>query len=99
MLSIFGEAKQHLQQLGKLCGTSNRVIESLSHPNSTLCVSLPVLLDDGSTQYFEAFRCQYSTLLGPCKGLAGCCNDIEKLQNSELSHHPITLATKRTVLN
>jgi len=68
MQSIFSEAKQHLQQLGKLCGTSNRVIESLSHPNSTLCVSLPVLLDDGSTQYFEAFRCQYSTLLGPCKG-------------------------------
>jgi glutamate dehydrogenase (NADP+) len=68
MLSIFSEAKQHLQQLGKSCGASKRVIESLSHPNSTLCVSLPVLMDDGSTRYFNAFRCQNSTLLGPCKG-------------------------------
>ena len=68
MRSIFSEAKQRLQQLGNLCGASNRVIESLSHSSSTLCVSLPVLMDDGSTQYFEAYRCQNNTLLGPCKG-------------------------------
>ena len=68
MKSVFEDAKQRLQKLGKLSGASNRVIESLSRPKSTLCVSLPVQMDDGSTQYFEAYRCQYSSLLGPCKG-------------------------------
>ena len=68
MKSVFEEAKQRLQQLGELSGVSHRVIESLSRPKAILCASLPVLMDDGSTSYFEAYRCHYSSLLGPCKG-------------------------------
>ena len=68
MKSVFEDAKNRLHKLGKLSGVSERVIDSLSRPKSTLYASLPVLMDDGSTQYFEAYRCQYSSLLGPCKG-------------------------------
>ena len=68
MKSVFDDARKRLHKLGKLSGVSDRVIDSLSRPKSTLCASLPVLMDDGSTQFFEAFRCQYSSLLGPCKG-------------------------------
>ena len=68
MKSVYDDARKRLHKLGKLSGVSNRVIESLSRPNSTLCASLSVLMDDGSTEYFEAYRCQYSSLLGPCKG-------------------------------
>lgn len=68
MSSVFADARQRLQRLGKSSGISAAVIESLSHPKATLCVTLPVLMDDGSTQYFEAYRCQYSSHLGPCKG-------------------------------
>ncbi len=68
MTSVFTDARQRLQNLGKASGISVQVIESLSRPKATLCSSLPVLMDDGSTQYFEAYRCQYSSHLGPCKG-------------------------------
>jgi len=68
MTSVFTDARNRLQELGHSSGVPTRIIESLSRPKATLCVSLPVLMDDGSTQYFEAFRCQYSSLLGPCKG-------------------------------
>jgi len=68
MQSVYDSAKQRLQQLGKISGVSSHVIESLLRPKQTLCASISVLMDDGSTEYFEAFRCHYSSLLGPCKG-------------------------------
>ncbi len=68
MTSVFADARQRLQYLGHSSGISAQVIDSLSHPKATLCSSLPVLMDDGSTRYFKAYRCQYSSHLGPCKG-------------------------------
>ncbi len=68
MQSVFESAKQRLKQLGEASGVSPHVIESLSRPKQTLSASISVLMDDGSTEYFEAFRCHYSSLLGPCKG-------------------------------
>ena len=67
MISVFQDAQLRLQTLGEISGISSQVIENLSHPKSTLCVSLAVLMDDGSTEYFDAYRCQYSSLLGTCK--------------------------------
>jgi len=68
MPSVFSDARQRLQKLGKSSAISPQLIDSLSRPKATLCVSIPVLMDDGSAQYFEAYRCQYSSHLGPCKG-------------------------------
>jgi len=68
MVSVFADARKRLKTLGKLSAVCEEVIESLSRPKATLCVSLPVLMDDGSTDYFEAYRCQYNAYLGPCKG-------------------------------
>lgn len=41
---------------------------TLSHPQKTLIVSLPVRMDDGSLRVFEGFRVQHSELRGPFKG-------------------------------
>lgn len=68
MKSVFKDAKKRLQQLGESSSASARVINSLKYPELTLCASIPVLMDDGATEYFEAYRCQYNSLLGPCKG-------------------------------
>ncbi len=68
MHSVFKSARTRLQELGKEAGVHNAVIDSLSRPKMTLCASVAVLMDDGSTEYFDAYRCQYSSLLGPCKG-------------------------------
>jgi len=68
MSSVFAGARKRLQHLGKLSGVSKPVIENLSRPKATHCASLSILMDDGSAQYFDAYRCQYSAHLGPCKG-------------------------------
>ncbi|MDR1885972.1 MAG: Glu/Leu/Phe/Val dehydrogenase [Synergistaceae bacterium] len=49
-------------------GLDDDLIEILSRPERSLCVSLPVTMDDGSVRVFEGYRVQHSTALGPAKG-------------------------------
>lgn len=67
-MSVFQDAIDRLNRLGGEAGLDERVLKSLSRPKAMLTASLPVMMDDGSTEYFDAYRCQYSSLLGPCKG-------------------------------
>ncbi len=41
---------------------------TLSHPQKTLVVTLPVRMDSGEMKYFEGYRVQHSELRGPFKG-------------------------------
>ena len=66
--SIFEDALVRARQYGELAGVSNEVVESLMHPNSTLRVTLPIRMDDGSTRHFTGYRCRYNSTLGPTKG-------------------------------
>jgi len=66
--SIFEDALVRTRLYGESAGVSADVIESLLHPMSTLQVTLPVRMDDGSTNYFTGYRCRYSSTLGPTKG-------------------------------
>jgi glutamate dehydrogenase/leucine dehydrogenase len=47
---------------------SDRVRKTLEVPERIVQVNLPVTLDDGSTEVFNAFRVIHSTVLGPSKG-------------------------------
>ncbi len=67
-MTVYKNALSRLKYLGELAEIPQPVIASLSRPSATLCSSISVLMDDGSTEYFEAYRCHYSSLLGPCKG-------------------------------
>jgi len=40
----------------------------ISQPERITEVSIPVRMDDGTTQVFTGFRCQHSTAMGPAKG-------------------------------
>jgi glutamate dehydrogenase (NAD(P)+) len=44
------------------------IFERLQVPERTLTVSLPVRMDDGSVEVFEAYRCQFDSARGPFKG-------------------------------
>lgn len=67
-MSVFKDALNSLNKLGEEAEVSERLLRSLSRPKALMYSSLPVLMDDGSTRYFDAYRCQYNSLLGPCKG-------------------------------
>ncbi|NRB39658.1 MAG: Glu/Leu/Phe/Val dehydrogenase [Pseudomonadales bacterium] len=68
MADVFDDAIKRLYTLGQQADIPDNVLAHLSRPVAVLCSSLHVRMDDGSSQYFQAYRCQYSYLLGPCKG-------------------------------
>lgn len=61
MMSRFNFAAE---KLGLDKGTYN----VLKSPAKQVLVSLPITMDDGSTQVFEGYRVIHSTILGPSKG-------------------------------
>jgi len=65
---MFHEIKQRLEDAAKTLGVHDDVMAVLRYPKETLCVSLPVRLDDGSIRTFKGFRCRYSDVRGPTKG-------------------------------
>lgn len=68
MSNVFIDAVDKLNAMGKSAGISEDLLLTLSRPKSMMYASVPVLRDDGSTAYFDAYRCHHSQLLGPCKG-------------------------------
>ncbi len=57
-----------MNEAAEILGYSDNDIASLKHPERELKVSFPVVMDDGTTQVFEGFRVQHSTVRGPAKG-------------------------------
>lgn len=68
MSNVFEDAVSKLNKMGQDAGISEALLNNLSRPKSTMYASIPVLRDDGSTEYFDAYRCHHSHLLGPSKG-------------------------------
>ena len=68
MTNVYKDAVNRVQTLGAAAGVADVVLDALSRPKAMMYASLPLLMQDGSTQYFSAYRCQYNDFLGPCKG-------------------------------
>ena len=66
--AIFQDSIKRARQIGEDAKISAEVMEGLMRPQATMQASIPVRMDDGSIQYFTAFRCRYNTVLGPAKG-------------------------------
>jgi glutamate dehydrogenase (NADP+) len=65
---VFSDAVARVERIGKEAGVDPEVIAALRQPKALLAASLPVRMDDGSTRYFEGYRCRYNDTLGPAKG-------------------------------
>jgi len=61
MAQLFDEAAQ-------LLNLDEGMREVLRRPDRELTVSLPIVMDDGSTKVFTGYRVQHNFLRGPCKG-------------------------------
>lgn len=66
--SVFNDALIRIRDYGANAGVPDEVLASLMHASSMLKATLPVRMDDGSTQYFTGYRCRYNSVLGPTKG-------------------------------
>jgi glutamate dehydrogenase (NADP+) len=66
--SLLGDATAHLEAALKHAKVSEDTLERLSHPKSTLKVSIPVRMDDGTLKTFRGYRVRYDDSRGPTKG-------------------------------
>ncbi|MCH9644756.1 MAG: Glu/Leu/Phe/Val dehydrogenase [Gammaproteobacteria bacterium] len=65
---LFQDALTHLDQAAKYLDIEPESIERLKHPQSTLEVSIPVRMDDGTLEVFTGYRVRYNASRGPTKG-------------------------------
>lgn len=66
--NVFQDSLARLEQIASAEGVGPEVVAALRQPKATQIASLPVRRDDGSTEYFAAYRCRYNDALGPTKG-------------------------------
>ncbi len=67
-LNPFAIAQQQLDQAAVIMGLDSAMHELLRWPLRELHVTLPVKMDDGTTEIFHGFRVQYNDARGPTKG-------------------------------
>jgi glutamate dehydrogenase (NADP+) len=66
--SLFEDASQKLEKALKYSAMSEDAIERLKYPKSSVNVSIPVRMDDGSLKVFQGYRVRYDDTRGPTKG-------------------------------
>jgi glutamate dehydrogenase (NAD(P)+) len=64
----FEIVKKQIDKCAEILELSHEVTTILKNPLRELHVSIPVRMDDGSTQVFQGFRVQYNDARGPGKG-------------------------------
>lgn len=66
--SILSDASKRLEQALKHVEISEDAIARLQHPKTSLSVSIPVRMDDGSLKVFSGYRVRYDDTRGAGKG-------------------------------
>jgi glutamate dehydrogenase (NAD(P)+) len=64
----FHIARAQLQRVGETFGVDPNLVRVLSECKKTVEVSVPVVMDDGSVQVFDAYRVVHNMTRGPAKG-------------------------------
>lgn len=62
------EAQKQLDLAFKYANINPESQLRLQYPYKTLQISIPMRHDDGTLRMYDAYRCQYDSTLGPCKG-------------------------------
>jgi glutamate dehydrogenase (NADP+) len=68
MNSIFADAQKRLVEVFRHTELTDDVREKLKHAKLSLCVSIPVRMDDGRLKIFTGYRVQFDDTRGPTKG-------------------------------
>ena len=66
--SMFDSVLARLNAAASLMNLSDDISKVLRNPQKLVKTSLPIQMDNGKVEIFEAYRCIHSTILGPSKG-------------------------------
>ncbi|MBN1478865.1 Glu/Leu/Phe/Val dehydrogenase [candidate division KSB1 bacterium] len=64
----FQVAQNQIRKASSILNLNQATVDLLSWPQREFAFTLPVKMDDGSSQVFQAYRIQYNTARGPAKG-------------------------------
>lgn len=67
-MGMLEQARKQLETAFRYADTDPESQLRLNFPEKTLQVTIPMRHDDGTLRMYRAYRCQYSSTLGPCKG-------------------------------
>jgi glutamate dehydrogenase (NADP+) len=67
-LTLLSDANTRLAEALKYANLSDDALLSLQTPKSSLAVSIPVRMDNGTLQVFQGYRVRYNDTRGPAKG-------------------------------
>jgi glutamate dehydrogenase (NADP+) len=67
-LTLLSDANTRLAEALKYAKLSDDALLSLQTPKSSLAVSIPVRMDNGTLQVFQGYRVRYNDTRGPAKG-------------------------------
>ena len=67
-MSCFEEILTRLEEANAYLKLPENIYRRLQHPRRSLIVTVPVLMDNGSVEYFNGYRVQYDVARGPAKG-------------------------------
>jgi glutamate dehydrogenase (NADP+) len=67
-LTLLSDANTRLAEALKYAKLSDDALLSLQTPKSSLAVSIPVRMDNGTLQMFQGYRVRYNDTRGPAKG-------------------------------
>lgn len=65
---LFLNVVKSIEEAASILKADRNVIERLKRPKRSICVSVPVRMDDGNVKVFQGYRVQYNSTLGPYKG-------------------------------
>jgi glutamate dehydrogenase (NAD(P)+) len=83
--SMFESVLARLDVAAKTMNLDENVNKILRNPAKLVKVSLPVMMDNGKVEVFEAYRCVHSTTLGPSKGGIRYAMDVNQDEVMALS--------------
>lgn len=66
--SLFADASKRLARAMKYVSISEEALTYLKYPQTSLIVSIPVRMDNGSLRIFQGYRVRYDNTRGPGKG-------------------------------
>jgi glutamate dehydrogenase (NADP+) len=66
--SLLSDAGERLKQALQYTSISEDAVESLKFPQTSLSVSIPVRMDNGTLKVFQGYRVRYDDTRGPGKG-------------------------------
>src|SRR5439155_11398359 len=64
----FEIAREQLHRVAKVFGIDPNLVNVLQECKKAVSVSIPVAMDDGSTQVFQGYRVTHNVARGPSKG-------------------------------